>query len=472
MNSIIFSRIMQYNMDKSIIDNLRRTQSKSHVRNLSLSSTNQKSNKEIQFSHQNVQKKKILRNKILSYGSNENFKDPSYFIDKARISYLAKYSKDSSPIKTIAQTRTNSRISKHRGQKSEVISYNTTKEVDKNLDQILPNWLVERPDFKIVTKNYIKKDSDNIPRICAEHPNSRTYGNKRILFDWISSIEFFSSFSDKIVMEICGKLVRQDFPENQTIIRKGEEADNLFIIFSGSANVYIEPNILNSIVYKKSIIGEQALITSKPVTATIISREPMITLKLNKFDYESILLSLHKKEKIENLNFLSQIQLFKPWSKIKLQNFSCYLSVKTYKSGEIIYDVGHPGEFFLIIKSGLVEIQGFVNIIHNNCWPTGGKEWKVTEVNRKYQVPILKLSPGEYFGETPILENSVQKSRSVSLTPSVCLSLTKQDFFEAFTSKDIEQVKYFSSVFIPSEEELKKRLQNEIKIKNSNVKNI
>jgi CRP-like cAMP-binding protein len=419
-------------------------------------------------------KKELLRPKLLIEGAPpETVKNPSFFICQARENFIkrqnsiyssstckpSKASITRMPSRHIRQSLPNMNIPEHPKR---------IKKSSDNSNDTLPNWLVERPGFQEIIKSFININS-TIPDICAQPSSVRSQEKKNLLFDWISSLTFFSKIPSRVTKEVCDKLTRHDYEIAEVIIKKGERGDCIVIIYSGKVNIYLEPGVVHCTVGEKSVIGEQALDNNRPRNATVIAIEPVITFKLTKFDYDTILINMKKQEKAENLAFLANISFFKNWNHLRVQNLAYYILQKTYNPGEVVFDIGHPSDTFFIIRSGYIEIQAMVTLQKNNIWPTGSQEWKVREINRKYIVSIAKLGPGNYFGESCILDRCNRQTRAVSLTNTLLLTVNIDEFYDIFSSKDIEDIQLNAPVSIPSDDELKAKLTKEIQSKIVNV---
>ena len=138
---------------------------------------------------------------------------------------------------------------------------------------------------------------------------------------------------------------------------------------------------------------------------------------------------------------------------------------KMFEPGDIIFDKGEDSDTFYVISSGTVEIQAYVQLQHINRWPTGGKQWKILEINRKYIVPITILKKGQYFGESTLIEQLPRVCRAVCKTKAVCLTINKEEFFDIFSVKDLEVLQNHCYTIMPKESELEKQLVNEMKTK-------
>lgn len=451
----------------------------SHYRSATSIYSSKEKNREMAFeivkAQSRIIKKEQLRPKILIPDTpHEKVKNPSVYISQARQKFLHKQNSitlTAMPQPGIALlSRKSSNLMRKTFQSLNFAeSAKNKKSSLEDSSEVLPDWLIERPDFQEVVKNFGKSHA-SIASICAEHPSARSPEKKKALFEWISGLQFFSKIPARVTKDVCEKLTRNDYAVGEVVIRKGDKGDCIIIIYSGKVNIYLEPEVLHCTVGEKNVIGEQALDNSKPRNATVVAIEPLIAFKLMKFDYDTILLNIKKQEKSENLAFLANISFFKHWSYLKVQNLSYYILQKTYNSEEIIFDIGHPSDTFFIIRSGQVEIQAMVTLNRNNIWPIGGKEWKIREVSRKYIVTIAKLGPGDYFGESCILNRCDRVTRAVCMKNALCLTVNIDEFFEIFSSKDIDDMQYNARLIIPTEQELKSKLIEEIKSKAVNVR--
>lgn len=414
-----------------------------------------------------VVKREISRPKILFESKLfEDIKSPDYFIKKARSRFLNTCSllslQKSHPPKQF-DTKPRLRIKKLSKENS-LCNQDFKYENPENL----PNWLVQRDDFKEVVA-MINQTHINIPDIFLESLAARTSEQKKALIDWVSSLKFFLKIPKKIIINVCDRLKREDFSAGSTLIRKGDRGDCIYLIFSGKANIYLELSIIHCEIGELEVVGEQALVNAKPRNATIIAATDMITFKLDKFDYDTILLNTKKQEKCENLIFLDTIEFFQKWSHLKIQNLAFHILQQSFTDQQVIFERDSPADTFYIIKSGCVEIQAYVSLIESNCWPTGEQEWKVLEINKECIVTIVRLNPGDFFGEPCLLKNVKRMTRAVSIKNTLLLSVNKEELYNIFNKKDIEELNKRSRYGIPNQDELRKKIKKEIEYKRNQV---
>lgn len=389
----------------------------------------------------------------------------SFYISKARNRFITKNSPKSSsvsrsthfgPLLATQIFQKGGTLRPSRGKQRNSISI-----VSENA-KVIPDWLLERQDFQVTAKKLLHGES-NIGNICGIAPSARTDEEKSLLFRWVSSTTFFSKVPSRVTKETCEKLTRHVYNPKEMIIKKGDIGDCLYIIYSGSAELFLDFGNSHGILCSKQVIGEHALDTLKPRTGTIIAIDEVIAFRLTKLDYDSILLNVKKMEKYKNSKLLVKIPFFRAWSYLKVQHLSNHLIAKQFNKGDVIHDKGDESDTFYLIKSGQVEIQAYVELQHINRWPTGGHEWKILEINRKYIVPVITLKKGTYFGESSLIEQLPRVCRAICKTDVTCLVLGRDEFFEIFSIKDLEGILENQFVKIPQEAELQKNLIDEIK---------
>lgn len=441
-------------------------------------STRERSKKiirEIALASQHRIMKEIKRKKILIEDSTiSKPRPPSYYINKAREKYEQKAASTNTSFYSEEKTRIfgpllSTQVIRKREKDLEIRHKIQERKEEKNLiNSALPDWLIERPDYQAVVKKMMNLDL-NISEICGMAAANRTEEEKKSLVTWVSSVKFFDKLPSRIIKDTCDKLSRQNFNSNEIIMKKGDIGDCMYIIFSGKAEVFLDETVSHGFIGSKQVVGEHALDTLKPRTATIVAVEKVVVFKLTKIDYDTILLNVKKLEKLKNSKMLMSIPYFKYWSYLKVQHLSNFLIKKNYSPGSVIFDKGDESDTFYILKKGKVEMQAHVDMQQINRWPTGGKKWKVTELNRKYIVTICNLEKGSFFGETTLIDQLPRVYRAVSLTSSVCLTINKDEFFDIFSVKDLELLVEHSFVHVPKELDLQQKLVKEIKDRASSV---
>jgi len=106
-----------------------------------------------------------------------------------------------------------------------------------------------------------------------------------VTFEAILEVPLFEELPIKALSKINEKLDAVLLPPNEAVFEKGEEADSMYIIESGRAQVELE----NPIVLEQGdYFGEMGLINNNPRNATITTLEEVKLLQLKKEDLEEL----------------------------------------------------------------------------------------------------------------------------------------------------------------------------------------
>lgn len=99
----------------------------------------------------------------------------------------------------------------------------------------------------------------------------------------------------RVELQKAGKIVRAK--ENEIIMKEGSPGDSFYLVLSGNVSVTTtkDNNLLNlADLGSGSIIGEVALLTGQPRTATVITNEPSVFVKFEEPEIHEILGSYPK----------------------------------------------------------------------------------------------------------------------------------------------------------------------------------
>ena len=109
--------------------------------------------------------------------------------------------------------------------------------------------------------------------------------NFLVTFEAILEVPLFEEMPIKALSKINEKLDAVLLPPNEAVFEKGEEADSMYIIESGRAQVELDTPI---ILEKGDYFGEMGLVNNNPRTATITTLEEVKLLQLKKEDLEEL----------------------------------------------------------------------------------------------------------------------------------------------------------------------------------------
>lgn len=109
--------------------------------------------------------------------------------------------------------------------------------------------------------------------------------NFLVTFEAILEVPLFEELPIKALSKINEKLDAVLLPPNEAVFEKGEEADSMYIIESGRAQVELETPI---VLEPGDYFGEMGLINNNPRNATITTLEEVKLLQLKKEDLEEL----------------------------------------------------------------------------------------------------------------------------------------------------------------------------------------
>jgi CRP-like cAMP-binding protein len=101
----------------------------------------------------------------------------------------------------------------------------------------------------------------------------------------LKGIPLFSKVEPAKLKLIAFTGERMNYAAGQELFHQGDVGDAMYVILAGSADVLLEtPNgqIRVAELRKNSFVGDIAILSDVPRTATIKAREPLTTLKISK----------------------------------------------------------------------------------------------------------------------------------------------------------------------------------------------
>lgn len=111
------------------------------------------------------------------------------------------------------------------------------------------------------------------------------------------------------------------------------------------------------------------------------------------------------------------------------------LRERAYEAGEVVFDEGDTGASMFVIQEG--------SILLTKAGESG------------MQVRLVRLHPGDFFGETTLIEMQPRPTRARAVVPSVLYELTARSLYQLFR----ENVKAYVLVLQNINRELCRRLR-------------
>ncbi|HEQ72558.1 MAG TPA: cyclic nucleotide-binding domain-containing protein [Spirochaetia bacterium] len=113
------------------------------------------------------------------------------------------------------------------------------------------------------------------------------------LFDFVRNVYFFNDLDERGIKKIVDVCHRRTFNTGDVIFHEGDEANNFFIVLSGTVEVWKdyhsdEPDML-AMHTRGHLFGEMALVDELPRSATVIAREKTEVLYISREDFQKII---------------------------------------------------------------------------------------------------------------------------------------------------------------------------------------
>jgi type II secretory ATPase GspE/PulE/Tfp pilus assembly ATPase PilB-like protein len=111
--------------------------------------------------------------------------------------------------------------------------------------------------------------------------------------DLLASSALFADFPEKHREQLAVRLTRHEYPPNADIVRQGDPGDALYLIESGTVGVFLrdERSGLVRLVGQlgaRDSIGEMALVTASPRTATCTALDSTVAYRLGRDVFEAV----------------------------------------------------------------------------------------------------------------------------------------------------------------------------------------
>ncbi|WP_350335382.1 patatin-like phospholipase family protein [Coralliovum pocilloporae] len=108
----------------------------------------------------------------------------------------------------------------------------------------------------------------------------------------LKSVPLLKSLSDQDLAHVASKMTRIHLAASETLFRAGEAGDAIYILAAGSLGIYAEDNPLSrrlvALTKPGETVGEMALITDEPRSATVIGIRDSTLFKLTRQNFERL----------------------------------------------------------------------------------------------------------------------------------------------------------------------------------------
>jgi cAMP-dependent protein kinase regulator len=253
----------------------------------------------------------------------------------------------------------------------------------------------QKGDF---TPNFIEKTPEQSDRI----------------IDRLSRAFMFEALDDKERDIVVNAMEERHAEEGETVIRQGDDGNELFVLDSGSCNCEKVFKAGTNPVFLKTYapgdaFGELALLYNAPRAATIIATEPCTFWVLDRECFNHIVKDSAAKKRERYDNFLAKVGLLEtmdPYERSKLAD--AFQSVN-FDEGDYIISEGDSGSNFYFLEEGEAVATKQIAL---------GQE----------PVEVERYVAGDYFGELALLTDQPRAANIVAMTDVACVSIDRDAF--------------------------------------------
>lgn len=234
----------------------------------------------------------------------------------------------------------------------------------------------------------------------------------------LRNVATFAKLNPQFLLSAAQNMEEIILPRGTVIIRQDDVGDSFYVIQEGEvlvtrvANPSEPPKELAKLG-KNSYIGEIALMTQEPRTATVtvISAQAKI-LKMTKAKFDEVMAAsnaaLFNDKKEFGKEVVDKVPLFQSLTAAKKKMVVDCMRPMSFLPNTYICRQGQKGNTFYIITEGTCKV----------CVNMNGAENEVA-----------RLKPGDFFGEVALIEPSNKRTADViSLSAVTCMTLSRADF--------------------------------------------
>jgi len=227
-----------------------------------------------------------------------------------------------------------------------------------------------------------------------------------------------SILSDQELDHLADRFELVHYTLGQPVMRAGEEAEALFVVYSGRARVIALDNsgeeVTLETLTRGNTFGEQGLLTNSPRNHTIRAASDMAALRLRKKDFDDLLRKQPTLRKYFDLyvseisvrNFLKMSTALAPLSPQEIRDLLGSMEVVEYETDKAIIREGEAGDAFFILRAGSARVI---------------KESNGCRV-------LNQLRAGDSFGELALLTGQPRTASVITTEPSSVFRLGKTEF--------------------------------------------
>lgn len=278
-------------------------------------------------------------------------------------------------------------------------------------------WELSRPDFD----NLVSTDPDLRARLSQTQYSPLTAADRKLALERLRALPLFADANDEIMQKTAERLLLKHVPASQIVYREGDMGDALYLVDTGRVEI-VSSAARNGEVLARigagGFFGEMALLTGRSRTTGARAVENTNLWALYRRDFDQLVsaypalgqaLSHILKDRLAEVGdsfaerHLRPINLFNGFDREQLEEVAEQLLPARYRSGEVIYTTGSPGDRLHLIEKGEVELIG----------PQG---------------QMVTLNDGDFFGESALLSGEACQDSARALHDVELWQLSRDNF--------------------------------------------
>lgn len=281
------------------------------------------------------------------------------------------------------------------------------------MQESMPVIEIEAPDegLEVSVDEATELDIEDIEEIPLAEPRLVASAAANAL----ASTPLFAGLSQEALGSLVEQLTLVHLGEGEVLFREGDRGDALYVIVEGEVAVQAEgpPRVEMARLGAGSFIGEVALMTDQPRSATVTATADAELLRIDRKTLADVLKS-HGEVLTAVLRFVRDrlvdrwtrtSPLFRPFDQGQRAELAARFTFLEINAGSVLLTAGEKPDGLYIVLAGAFSVM------------------------RNGQL-VATLGPGELIGETALLSGGVFKSEVTAVGKSLALCLPADDFRE------------------------------------------
>lgn len=247
-------------------------------------------------------------------------------------------------------------------------------------------------------------EDDTEPRRVFPKSNQQRATLREVLSDSI----LFKSLEFEQMSEVLDAMFEKKVYPGDYIIRQGDDADNFYVIQSGTYKVFVDEVCVKTYDGTGSF-GELALMYNTPRQATVQAETAGTLWALDRNTFRRIILKSAVKRRKLFEKLLNSVPMLKSLQSSERMNLADALVTKYFNIGERIFEKGEKSNGMYFIEEGEVSIRVYTS--------------------DDGEVEINRLQKGDYFGELSLITNK-PRAASAAVSKTCKLAFLDVETFE------------------------------------------